>query len=39
MRTRLDACLLDETLALADSQTWAHLHNPFPPLELAEGSN
>ena len=24
---------------VADSQTWAHLHNPFPPLELAEGSN
>ncbi len=34
MRARLDACLLDERLADADSKTWAALPNPFPELEL-----
>ena len=30
MRARLDACLLDERLADADSEAWAELPNPFP---------
>ncbi len=34
MRTRLDACLLDEGLANADSQAWLGLKNPFPKLGL-----
>ena len=33
MRARLDACLLDERLAAADSETWAELPNPFPEFE------
>ncbi len=36
MRARLDACLLDEDLACADSEAWAELRNPFPELRLAE---
>ena len=36
MRARLDACLLEEALVSADSQTWSGLRNPFPALELAE---
>ena len=36
MRARLDACLLDEHLASADSETWAELRNPFPELRMAE---
>ena len=38
MRARLDACLLDERLAAADSETWAELRNPFPELRTAEES-
>ncbi|MCY4265666.1 MAG: zinc metallochaperone GTPase ZigA [Gammaproteobacteria bacterium] len=34
MRVRLDACLLDKTLASADSKAWAELPNPFPPLRI-----
>jgi len=34
MRGRLDACLLDDTLANADSEAWASLINPFPELEF-----
>ena len=34
MRARLDACLLDDKLANADSQAWAALENPFPDLEV-----
>ncbi|EDM79253.1 Cobalamin synthesis protein/P47K [Plesiocystis pacifica SIR-1] len=34
MRARLDACLLDEALAAADSKTWAGMANPFPELEM-----
>ena len=34
LRARLDACLLDERLADADSKAWAALPNPFPELEL-----
>lgn len=37
MRARLDACLLEEALVSADSQTWSGLRNPFPALQLAEG--
>ena len=29
MRARLDACLLDERLAAADSKAWSKLPNPF----------
>ena len=36
IRARLDACLLDERLALADSTAWAELRNPFPELGEAE---
>ena len=36
MRARLDACLLDEVLANADSQAWAQLRNPFPELKFDE---
>ncbi len=32
MRARLDACLLDEHLAAANSTAWSKLHNPFPEL-------
>lgn len=38
MRARLDACLLDQRLAAADSQTWAGLRNPFPELQVVEES-
>lgn len=38
MRARLDACLLDEALASADSQAWAQLRNPFPELRIVEGA-
>lgn len=34
LKERLDACLLDEALALSNSEAWAHLPNPLPPLEL-----
>lgn len=34
VRARLDACLLDPELAAADSDAWADLVNPFPPLEM-----
>ena len=33
-RARLDACLLDERLASADSKSWATFSNPFPELQL-----
>lgn len=36
MRARLDACLLDESLASADNEAWAELPNPFPALLMAE---
>lgn len=36
LRARLDACLLDEKLASADSKTWAELQNPFPDLILGD---
>jgi G3E family GTPase len=32
LRSRLDACLLDERLALAGSSAWQDLPNPFPEL-------
>ncbi len=38
IRARLDACLLDERLASADSNAWAELRNPFPELILEEAS-
>ena len=34
LRADLDACLLDEDLAAADSKSWAALANPFPPLNM-----
>ena len=36
MRARLDACLLDERLAAADSNVWAEFRNPFPELLMDE---
>ena len=36
IRAKLDACLLDRALADDDSEAWAALPNPFPPLELGE---
>ena len=36
MRDRLDACLLDEHLAAADSKVWSALSNPFPELLMTE---
>ena len=38
LRSRLDACLLDERLASADSKAWEQLPNPFPELEIVEES-
>ena len=38
MRARLDACLLDQSLASADSQTWANLSNPFPEFQVEQES-
>ncbi|MCY3870847.1 MAG: GTP-binding protein, partial [Gemmatimonadetes bacterium] len=38
MRARLDACLLDERLASANSKTWTGLRNPFPELIMVEES-
>ena len=37
-RARLDACLLDESIASADSTAWAELPNPFPELPMPEES-
>ncbi|MDE0692056.1 MAG: GTP-binding protein, partial [Gammaproteobacteria bacterium] len=34
VRARLDACLLDERLAAADSKAWAKLANPFPAFRM-----
>ena len=34
IRSALDACLLDESLALDNSEAWASLRNPFPELIL-----
>ncbi len=36
VRARLDACLLDEDLAAADSRLWAGRPNPFPEIEMVE---
>lgn len=36
MRAQLDACLLDNRLAQADSKEWKKLKNPFPELAMAE---
>ena len=38
IRARLDACLLDERLAAADSDAWAELPNPFPEPNIEEAS-
>lgn len=38
LRARIDACLLDDALASLDSQDWAELPNPFPELEMVEGT-
>ena len=35
MRSRLDACLLDERLASAENNAWAEPRNPFPELAVA----
>ena len=36
VRARLDACLLDESIAAADSSLWAGRTNPFPEIQVAE---
>ncbi|QTD49806.1 GTP-binding protein [Sulfidibacter corallicola] len=36
LRARLNACLLDDHLASADSRAWAQLQNPFPDLPMPE---
>lgn len=36
IRDRLDACLLDSALAMADSSTWGSLDNLFPALHFEE---
>ncbi|MGH1366920.1 MAG: zinc metallochaperone GTPase ZigA [Calditrichia bacterium] len=36
MRSKLDACLLDERIASANSDSWADLKNPFPELQVNE---
>lgn len=36
MRALLDSCLLEQKLALADSQSWGKLSNPFPELQMDE---
>ncbi len=38
LRARIDACLLDEALALRDSKDWVELPNPFPDLEMVDGA-
>ncbi|MFT6396608.1 MAG: G3E family GTPase [Bradymonadia bacterium] len=38
LRARLDACLLDEELVEAASETWAERKNPFPELGFDEDS-
>ncbi|MEO0971887.1 MAG: zinc metallochaperone GTPase ZigA [Pseudomonadota bacterium] len=35
IRAGLDACLLDQRLAAAESATWAALPNPFPELKVS----
>ena len=35
IRTRLNACLLDATLAAADSRAWLNLPNPFPEFDMS----
>ena len=37
LRTRIDACLLDDALASRDSKDWTELPNPFPMLEMVDG--
>ena len=37
LRSRLDACLLDEALLSGDSKGWSNSPNPFPPLQMVEG--
>ena len=36
VRARLDACLLDDSLAAADSRLWAGRPNPFPEIRMVE---
>ena len=38
MRSRLDACPLDERLASAESNAWAEFGNPIPEPAVAEES-
>jgi len=39
IRDRLNACLLDEALASADSKVWSGFSNPFPDLEIDDGES
>ncbi|MYB33577.1 MAG: GTP-binding protein [Gammaproteobacteria bacterium] len=36
IRNHLDACLLEERVALSDSEAWMKLRNPFPDLAVEE---
>ncbi|MEM9386654.1 MAG: zinc metallochaperone GTPase ZigA [Pseudomonadota bacterium] len=38
MRAGLDACLLDERLAAAESSAWTALSNPFPELRMGNAT-
>ena len=38
LRARIDACLLDDALALRDSKDWVEFPNPFPDLEMVDGA-
>ena len=38
LRARIDACLLDDALALRDSKDWVELPKPFPDLEMVDGA-
>ncbi|MEM9174067.1 MAG: zinc metallochaperone GTPase ZigA [Myxococcota bacterium] len=39
LRRRLDACLLDEHLAAADSRVWSEMNNPFPDFVVPEADD
>ena len=39
VRAGLDACLVDDDLANADSEAWAKLPNPFPELDVEDDAS
>lgn len=36
LRAKLEACLLDESIAAKNSETWKTLRNPFPALQIGQ---